>query len=95
MSTGNFIRKYLCKKTTCQNIIIPHYHFPNKGIFFVFFVAQKSRTRWNYVMAYDLQVDRMSLIEHVYKIPGYVTHYNDDSDYDRFLTVQALRRMGT
>ena len=50
---------------------------------------------WHYVMAHDVQANRMSLLEHVEKIPGYRTHYNDDTDYERFLTVQALRRIGS
>ena len=49
---------------------------------------------WNTVLAHDVQSNRVSLIELAKSSGGYDTHYDDPNDYDRFLTVSAMRRLG-
>ena len=50
---------------------------------------------WNYVIVHDVQTNRISLPELVRSSGGYNTHYNDPNDYNRYLTVSAMRRLGT
>jgi hypothetical protein len=50
---------------------------------------------WNYVIVHDVQTNRISLPELVKSSGGYDTHYNDPEDYNRYLTVSAMRRLGT
>ncbi len=50
---------------------------------------------WNFVIVHDVQTNRISLPELVRSSGGYDTHYNDPNDYNRYLTVSAMRRLGT
>ena len=50
---------------------------------------------WNYVNIHDVQTNRVSLPELVRSSGGYTTHYNDENDYNRYLTVSAMRRLGS
>ena len=50
---------------------------------------------WAHVHAYDIQTGRMSRLEQVKEISaGYSMAVNDPEMYDKFLTKQALRRLG-
>lgn len=51
---------------------------------------------WQYVQAYDIQARRMTQLNHSKEIAGgYQTDIaNEDRNYDRFLTRQALLRLG-
>ncbi|HIE90042.1 MAG: DUF1329 domain-containing protein [bacterium] len=51
---------------------------------------------WNHVISHDIQTNRISLIQLVDEVKGgHKTHYNNPEDYDRFLTVSAMRRLGS
>ena len=50
---------------------------------------------WNYVNIHNVQTNRVSLPELVRSSGGYTTHYNDENDYNRYLTVSAMRRLGS
>jgi hypothetical protein len=51
---------------------------------------------WSYVNAHDVQTNRMTRFNHVQTIRGGVTANFDDPDaYSKYLTVQAIRRLGT
>ncbi len=50
---------------------------------------------WIAVMTHDIQTNRLTLLEQVESTRGgYRSHYNDQSDYDKYLTVQAINRLG-
>jgi hypothetical protein len=50
---------------------------------------------WTRVHAFNVQTNRMTRLEQVRQVSGgYEMVVNDDSLYDRFLTVSALRRLG-
>ena len=50
---------------------------------------------WTRVHAFNVQTNRMTRLEQVREVSGgYKMVVNDDSLYDRFLTVSALRRLG-
>lgn len=49
---------------------------------------------WNTVTVHDVQTNRISLVQLVKESGGFKTHYNDPSDYNKYLTVSALRRLG-
>lgn len=57
--------------------------------------GKKPLWSWNFVIAHDVQTNRISLPELVKSSGGYDTHYNDPEDYNRFLTVSAMRRLGS
>ena len=57
--------------------------------------GKKPLWSWNFVIAHDVQTNRISLPELVKSSGGYDTHYNDPEDYNRFLTVSAIRRLGS
>lgn len=50
---------------------------------------------WCNVHAHNVQSDRMTRLVQVKNLRGYEMRVNDQSIYDDFLTIQALRRMGT
>lgn len=50
---------------------------------------------WCNVHAHNVQSDRMTRLVQVKNLRGYEMRVNDPSIYDDFLTLQALRRMGT
>ncbi len=60
-------------------------------------VADGSRPYWSWcnVHAHNVQSDRMTRLVQVKNLRGYEMSVNDPSVYENFLTVQALRRMGT
>ena len=50
---------------------------------------------WNFVIIHDVQTGRISLPELVKEMAGgYPTHYDDQADYERYLTKSAIRRLG-
>ncbi|WP_420428111.1 DUF1329 domain-containing protein [Algiphilus sp.] len=52
---------------------------------------------WNYVLAHDIQGNRISLIDHVDEVTGgYKSHFDADPEeaFDRFFTQQAITRLG-
>ncbi len=55
----------------------------------------KPMWQWNYVIVHDVQTNRISIPELVRSSGGYDTHYDDPDDYNRYLTVSAMRRLGT
>jgi len=50
---------------------------------------------WCNVHAHNVQSDRMTRLVQVKNLRGYEMKVNDPSIFDDFLTLQALRRMGT
>lgn len=61
----------------------------------VFMDGKHAYWSWTHVHAFDLQTRRMTRLEQVKEISGgYRTSVNDSSVYDRFLTREALVRLG-
>jgi len=60
-------------------------------------VKDGNRPYWSWcnVHAHNVQSGRMTRLEQVKNLRGYEMTVNDPSVYENFLTVQALRRMGT
>ena len=60
-------------------------------------VKDGNRPYWSWcnVHAHNVQSGRMTRLEQVKNLRGYEMTVNDPSVYEDFLTVQALRRMGT
>jgi hypothetical protein len=53
---------------------------------------------WTYVMSHDIQANRMSRFVQAKEITGgYKSLYSADEDlvYNKFLTVQAIQRLGS
>ena len=51
---------------------------------------------WTRVHAFNVQTNRMTRLEQVQKVSGgYRMQVNEPKLYDRFLTVSALRRLGS
>ena len=52
---------------------------------------------WNYIIAHDIQGNRISLIDQVDEVTGgYKSAFEADPEdvYDRFFTQQAITRLG-
>ena len=50
---------------------------------------------WSYVMAQDVQTGRSTRFNHAPYIRGVKASFDMEGAYDKYLTVQALRRLGT
>ena len=60
-------------------------------------VMDGNRPYWSWcnVHAHNVQSDRMTRLVQVKNLRGYEMRVNDQSIYEDYLTIQALRRMGT
>ncbi len=51
---------------------------------------------WSYVHAMDVQTNRFTRFNHAQSIKGGLkTQFNTEDAYDKYLTIQAIRRLGS
>lgn len=51
---------------------------------------------WSYVHAHDIQTNRFSRFNHAQSIKGGLkTEFNTEDAYGKYLTIQAIRRLGS
>ncbi len=50
---------------------------------------------WSYVHAHDVQTDRFTRFNHAQRVRGVETSFDTEGAYDKYLTIQAIRRLGS
>lgn len=50
---------------------------------------------WSYVHAHDVQTDRFTRFNHAQSVRGVETSFDAEGAYDKYLTIQAIRRLGS